>query len=163
METLAAPKTVKQALDAIAREHATPETYMDAAKKTLEQATAFVREKGLLTLPTRSNLQVIETPEFLRGIYGVGGFNAAPALQPELGAFYWITPIPKTWAKERIESKLREYNNYGMQELTFTRRCPATTCSSRSPTTCSRRPGACCAACSATDRTSRAGASTCSS
>jgi uncharacterized protein (DUF885 family) len=51
MEALAAPKTVKQALDAIAREHATPETYMDAAKKTLEQATAFVRDKGLLTLP----------------------------------------------------------------------------------------------------------------
>ena len=119
METLAAPQTVKQALDAIAREHATPETYIDAAKKTLEQATAFVRDKGLLTLPTRSNLQVIETPEFLRGIYGVGGFNPAPALQPELGAFYWITPIPKTWAKERIESKLREYNNYGLQELTI--------------------------------------------
>jgi uncharacterized protein (DUF885 family) len=119
METLAAPKTVKEALDVIAREHATRETYIDAAKKTLEQATAFVREKGLLTLPTRSNLQVIETPEFLRGIYGVGGFNPAPALQPELGAFYWITPIPKTWAKERVESKLREYNNYGMQELTI--------------------------------------------
>ena len=119
MEKLAAPKTVKQALDEIARHHATPDTYMASAKKTLEQATAFVREKGLLTLPTRSNLQVIDTPEFMRGIYGVGGFNAAPALQPELGAFYWITPIPKTWPKERIESKLREYNDYGMQELTI--------------------------------------------
>ena len=119
MEKLAAPKTVKEALDVIAREHATRETYIDAAKKTLEQATAFVREKGLLTLPTRSNLQVIETPEFLRGIYGVGGFNPAPPLQPELGAFYWITPIPATWPKERVESKLREYNNYGMQELTI--------------------------------------------
>lgn len=119
MEKLAAPKTVKEALDVIAREHATRETYIDAAKKTLEQATAFVREKQLLTLPTRANLQVIETPEFLRGIYGVGGFNPAPPLQPELGAFYWITPIPATWPKERVESKLREYNNYGMQELTI--------------------------------------------
>src|SRR5438477_519732 len=54
----------------------------------------------------------------MRGIYAVGGFNAAPPLQPELGAFYWITPIPKNWSKDRVESKLREYNNYGLQHLT---------------------------------------------
>jgi uncharacterized protein (DUF885 family) len=119
MATLAAPKTVKQALDEIARKHATPDTYMAEAKKTLEQATEFVRDKGFVTLPARANLQVIDTPEFMRGIYAVGGFNAAPPLEPQLGAFYWITPIPKTWPKDRIESKLREYNNYGLQELTI--------------------------------------------
>jgi len=119
MAAIAAPRTVKQALDDIATHHATPETYMAEARKTLEQATMFVREKGLVTLPPRSNLQVIDTPEFMRGIYGVGGFNSAPPLQPELGAFYWVTPIPKTWPKARIESKLREYNQYGMQQLTI--------------------------------------------
>jgi uncharacterized protein (DUF885 family) len=119
MVKLAAPRTVKQALDDIARQHATPEGYMDAARKTLDEATAFVRDKGLLTLPARSNLKVIETPEFMSGIFGVGGFNPAPALQPELGAFYWVTPIPKNWPKDRVESKLREYNTYGMQELTI--------------------------------------------
>jgi uncharacterized protein (DUF885 family) len=55
----------------------------------------------------------------MRGIYAVGGFNPAPALEPQLGAFYWITPIPSSWPKERIESKLREYNSYGLQELTI--------------------------------------------
>ncbi len=119
MAKLAAPKTVKQALNDIAQQHATPDTYLAAARKTLEQATEFVRQKGLVTLPTHGNLQVIETPEFMRGIYGVGGFNAAPALEPDLGAFYWITPIPKNWPKDRIESKLREYNNFGLQELTI--------------------------------------------
>src|SRR4029450_7145165 len=119
MAKLAAPRTVKQALDEVARQHATPQTYMAEAKKTLAQATAFVRDKSLLTLPTRSNLAVIDTPEFMRGIYAVGGFNPAPPLQPELGAFYWITPIPKTWPVDRIESKLREYNNYGLQHLTI--------------------------------------------
>jgi uncharacterized protein (DUF885 family) len=119
MAKLAAPKTIKQALDHIAEQHATPDSYMSEAKKTLEQATAFVREKGLVTLPARANLQVIETPQFMRGIYAVGGFDAAPPLEPQLGAFYWITPIPKNWPRDRIESKLREYNNYGLQELTI--------------------------------------------
>ena len=118
LERLAAPKTPKQALDDVARQHATAETYMEEAKRTLQQATAFMHEKNLVTLPPRSNLEVIETPEFMRGIYAVGGFNAAPPLQPELGAFYWITPIPKNWSADRIESKLREYNNYGLQHLT---------------------------------------------
>ena len=118
MQKLAAPKTVEQALNEIAQQHATPETYLDEARKDLAEATAFVKEKGLLTLPTRANLgtnlSVTETPEFIRGIYAVGGFSPAPALEPQLGAFYWVTPIPKTWTKDRVESKLREYNRYGM-------------------------------------------------
>jgi uncharacterized protein (DUF885 family) len=119
MERLAAPITVKQALAEIASHHAAPDTYMAEARKTLDEATTFVREKGLVTLPGRGNLQIIETPEFLRGIYAVGGFNAAPALQPQLGAFFWITPIPRTWPRDRVESKLREYNDYGLRELTI--------------------------------------------
>ena len=70
-------------------------------------------------LPGRDNLQLIETPAYMRGVYGVGGFNPAPPLQPELGAFYWLTPIPSTWPKERVESKLREYNDYGLRILTI--------------------------------------------
>ena len=119
MAKLAAPQTIQQALDAAARQHPTRETYISKAKEMLAQATAFVQQKDLLMLSGRSNLQVVETPEFLRGIYGVGGFNPAPALEPELGAFYWITPIPKSWSAARAESKLREYNDYGLQELTI--------------------------------------------
>jgi uncharacterized protein (DUF885 family) len=119
MIELAAPHTVKEALDKIAQQHATPEAFMDQARKTLQEATQFVREKHLLTLPARSNLQVIPTPEFMRGVYSVAGFAQAPALEPQLGAFYWVTPIPSDWPKDRIESKLREYNNYGLQEITI--------------------------------------------
>ncbi len=119
MAKLAAPRTVKEALDKIALQQATPATYMDQARKDLDEATAFVREKHLVTLPSRSNLQVIPTPEFMRGIYSVAGFNPAPALEPQLGAFYWVTPIPPDWPKERIESKLREYNRFGMMEITI--------------------------------------------
>ncbi|MFT3906206.1 MAG: DUF885 domain-containing protein [Steroidobacteraceae bacterium] len=119
MEKLAAPQGVKEALDTIAAQHSTPASYMDDARRDLASATAFVRERDLLTLPDTRNLQVIETPAFMRGIYGVGGFNPAPALEPQLGAFYWITPIPASWPAERVESKLREYNRFGLEHLTI--------------------------------------------
>jgi len=118
MVQLAAPKTVEQALADVALQHATPRTYMSAAKQTLAAATDFVKLKDLVSLPPNSNLQVIETPMFMRGVYGVGGFDQAPALEPKLGAFYWVTPIPDSWPQSRIDSKLREYNDSGLAHLT---------------------------------------------
>jgi len=110
---------IGEVLAKIAERHSTRESYMDDARQDLAEARAFVEEKRLLTLPARENLQVIPTPEFMRGIYSVGGFSAAPALEPQLGAFYWITPIPADWPKERVESKLREYNYYKLKLLTI--------------------------------------------
>jgi uncharacterized protein (DUF885 family) len=115
---LAAPKSAADALAEVARQHATAATYIPSAKQALAAATAFVKSKDLLTLPPNANLEVIETPVFMRGVYGVGGFNPAPALEPKLGAFFWVTPIPSTWPQSRIDSKLREYNESGMQHLT---------------------------------------------
>jgi uncharacterized protein (DUF885 family) len=112
-------QVIGEVLDKIAERHSTPQSYMDDARKDLEEARAFVQAKGLLTLPPRANLQVIPTPEFMRGIYSVGGFSSAPALEPQLGAFYWITPIPPEWPRERAESKLREYNFYKLKLLTI--------------------------------------------
>ena len=110
---------IGEVLAKIAERHSTRESYMEDARKDLEEARAFVQAKHLLTLPPRSNLQVIPTPEFMRGIYAVGGFNPAPALEPQLGAFYWVTPIPDSWPAARVDSKLREYNFYKLKLLTI--------------------------------------------
>jgi len=119
MAKLAAPRSIREALDALASQHTTPDHFMEQAGKDLELATAFVRQKQLVTFPSRNNLQVIPTPEFMRGTYSVAGFNPAPAFEPQLGAFYWVTPIPADWPKQRVESKLREYNRYGMMQITI--------------------------------------------
>lgn len=112
-----AGQTIREVLDHIAQDHSTPAGYSDDARRDLEEARSFAQQKNLLTLPKGSNLQVIPTPEFERGIYGVGGFNPAPVLEPQLGAFFWITPIPPDWPKARVESKLREYNFYTLKLL----------------------------------------------
>ena len=112
-------KVVGEVLAHIAERHSTRDSYLDDARKYLEEARAFVQEKHLLTLPAQSNLQVIPTPEFERSVYATGGFVSAPPLEPRLGAFYWITPIPKEWSDEQAESKLREYNEFMLRLVTL--------------------------------------------
>jgi uncharacterized protein (DUF885 family) len=104
-------------LSQIAREHTTPDKFFDQAKNDYERATAFVEEHHLLTLPRLDNMQVVPTPEFMRGVYGVAGFQPAPPLEPHLGAFFWITPIDAGMPKADVESKLREYNRYGLETV----------------------------------------------
>lgn len=110
---------IGEVLKKIADRHSTRESYMDDARKDLDEARAFVQEHRLVTLPAQSNLQVIPTPEFERGVYATGGFSPAPALEPQLGAFYWITPIPPEWTAEQADSKLREYNEFMLRLLTM--------------------------------------------
>jgi hypothetical protein len=110
---------IGEVLASIASRHSTPESLLDDIRRNIEESRAFVQRKALLTLPPGRNLQVAPTPAFLRRFDFVSVVQAAPALQPQLGAFYWITPISPDWPKERAESKLREYNFYRLKALTL--------------------------------------------
>ena len=112
---------IGETLKKMGEKHPTPEGYMDEARKALNETRTYLKSHTdqLVKDPPRDNLQVIETPVFMRGSYGVGGFNPAPPMEPQLGAFYWVTPIAKDWPQERVESKLREYSDYGLRILTI--------------------------------------------
>ncbi|MGA8597078.1 MAG: DUF885 domain-containing protein [Bryobacteraceae bacterium] len=108
---------VSAVLGKIALDHTTPDKFFDVAKADVAQATQFVRAHRLLMLPGLNNLQVVPTPEFMRGVYGVAGFQPAPPLEPSLGAFFWITPFDPAMPKADVESKLREYNKWGLETI----------------------------------------------
>jgi uncharacterized protein (DUF885 family) len=112
-------RVIREVLDKIAEEHPERNALLDEARQNLEELRRFLREKDFVSLPARDNLTVIETPIFIRSAFGVGGFAAAPALEPSLGAYYWVTPIPAGWPAVRAESKLREYNRYTFKILSI--------------------------------------------
>lgn len=105
-------RVIREVLDKIAEEHPDRNALLDEARQNLDELRRFLKEKDFLTMPARDNLTVIETPIFIRSAYPLGGFAPAPALEPGLGAYYWVTPIPADWPAERAESKLRENNRY---------------------------------------------------
>jgi uncharacterized protein (DUF885 family) len=110
---------VSETLARIGAEHANRDSLLQAAKGDVEALTKVLRDQRTVSLDSFPNLQVIPTPEFMRGSYGVAGAVFAPPLNPNLATFFWVTPIPAAWTTERADSKLREYNTYKMLDLTM--------------------------------------------
>jgi uncharacterized protein (DUF885 family) len=108
---------IGEVLASISSRHSTPESLLDDVRRDIEESREFVQQKNLLTLSASRNLQVGPTPAFLRPFDFASAFQVAPALQPHLGAFYWVTPISPDWPRERAESKLREYNFHRLKLL----------------------------------------------
>jgi len=110
---------VGEVMARIGAEHANRDSLVEQGMKDVAELEKVVIDKKLLSLADFSNLRVIPTPPFMRGIYGVAGAVFAPALEPNLSTFYWVTPIPSEWTAARAESKMREYNRYQMLRLTM--------------------------------------------
>jgi uncharacterized protein (DUF885 family) len=110
---------VGEVLAKIGQEHTNRDSLVEVGQRTVADLEKFVVDQRVLSQTDFSNLKVIPTPVFERGSYGVGGAVFAPALQPNLSAFYWVTPVPKEWPAARAEAKLREYNRYKMLSLTI--------------------------------------------
>jgi uncharacterized protein (DUF885 family) len=86
------------------------------ASKDLAEATAFVRAKGLVTVPDEP-IDVTPTPAYARGV-AVASCNPPGALEKNGKTFFYISPTPADWKPERVESFFREYNDDMLQELT---------------------------------------------
>jgi uncharacterized protein (DUF885 family) len=112
-------KIIAAVLNKISDEHPQRDQLIDAVKADLEGIKQFIREKRIVSLGSRDNLKVIPTPEFMRGSYSVAGFHSAPPLEPTAEAQYWVTPIDPKMPEAKVESKLREYNDYTLKWLTI--------------------------------------------
>ncbi len=105
---------VRGVLDAIAAEHGEPGSLLDDARAEVGRIEAFVRERGLISLPDEP-LEITWTPTFMRA-YG-GAFLSPPGpLEVGQRSYFWITPPADDWPPERLESFLREDNDR-MQRL----------------------------------------------
>jgi uncharacterized protein (DUF885 family) len=110
---------ISEVLRKISDEHPRPGQLQQTIEADLESIKQFIREKKIVSLGTRDNLKVMPTPLFERGIYSVAGFHSAPPLEPQAEAEYWVTPIDPKMPADKVESKLREYNNYTLEWLSI--------------------------------------------
>ncbi len=114
---------VTEVIGEVSKRHSTPDRMLEDCRGWIGKIKDFIREADLITLPPESDNFVIErTPAFLDGM-AVAFFNPAPAFEPHLKKSYWISSIPKSGDEatdaHRVASYLREYNDYGLQNLSI--------------------------------------------
>jgi uncharacterized protein (DUF885 family) len=109
-------KVTAAVLSKLAEQHPDDGTVVDFAKKVVAEATAFVKQHDLVTIPNVP-LDVIAMPEFKRGV-AIAYCDAPGPLEKNGKTFFAVAPTPKEWSKERKESFFREYNNYMIRDLT---------------------------------------------
>jgi len=81
---------------------------VDAARQALADATAFVKQKDLVTVPD-DPVKIILMPEFQRGV-AVAYCDSPGPLDKGLDTYFAISPIPDDWSDAQATSFLREYN-----------------------------------------------------
>jgi uncharacterized protein (DUF885 family) len=108
---------IKAVLDRLAETRPTNETIVDLAKQTLEATTAFVSDRGFISVPDEP-VEIIVMPEFQRGV-AVAYCDSPGPFEKEGRTFYAISPTPGDWSDQRVESFFKEYNNYMLENLTI--------------------------------------------
>jgi uncharacterized protein (DUF885 family) len=109
-------KVTAAALAKLAEQHPDDTTIVDYAKKIVTEATDFVKQRDLVTVPNVP-LDVIAMPEFKRGV-AIAYCDAPGPLDKTGRTFFAVASTPKDWSTERRESFFREYNNYMIRDLT---------------------------------------------
>jgi len=108
---------IRAALEDAYKELPPPNGIVAVAKQQLQQAIDFVVEKNIVTMPDEP-VEIINMPEFQRGVT-IAYLDAPGPLDKEQPAFYAVAPLPEDWTEEQIQSFLREYNIYSIQDLTI--------------------------------------------
>jgi uncharacterized protein (DUF885 family) len=107
---------VAAVLKAVSDDRPTDKTIVAEAKKTLDEATAFVKAHDLVRLPDEP-CAIIEMPEYRRGV-AIAYCDSSGPLEPKPETFYAIAPTPQGWSPKRVESFYREYNRSMLLNLT---------------------------------------------
>ena len=90
--------------------HPTAEGLVDAYRTEVARARAFLVETGAVPLPPGDDLQVVETPPFLRSTV-TAAYDRPPPFDPVTRGFFFVTPVDASLPKKRQEELLREHDH----------------------------------------------------
>lgn len=118
--------------------HPDADELIDAYKKEVARARAFLVEKDAVAFPPGDDLEVIETPTFMRSTV-TAAYDQPPPFDAQMTkGFFFVTPVDKSLPKKKQEEMLREndwadivdtsvheaYPGHHLQ-LSFARRSPS--------------------------------------
>jgi len=110
-------RAIKAALELAYADRPKRDAVLDTARASLVDATQFVREKNIVTVPDEP-LEIIVMPEFQQGV-ALAYCDSPGPLEAGQKTFYAVSPIPTQWTRAQTDSFLREYNTRSIHNLTI--------------------------------------------
>lgn len=106
---------IKQVIDKISLKHTTADAFQSTIEKQLPELVEFIKKKDLIYIDPTKPLVVRKEPGYMAGVAGAS--ISAPGPYDKGGNTYYNVGSMSGWSKERVESYLREYNDYILQIL----------------------------------------------
>jgi uncharacterized protein (DUF885 family) len=92
--------------------HPSADELLDAYKKEVARARAYLVEKDAVSFPPGDDLEVIDTPPFMRSTV-TAAYDQPPPFDAQVSkGFFFVTPVDKALPKAKQEEMLRE-NDWG--------------------------------------------------
>jgi uncharacterized protein (DUF885 family) len=91
--------------------HPTVDGLLDAYRREVTRARTFLQEKDAVEFPPGDDLEVIDTPPFLRSTV-TAAYDQPPPFDANTKGFFFVTPIDRALSKAKQEEMLRE-NDHG--------------------------------------------------
>ncbi|WP_194895241.1 DUF885 domain-containing protein [Catenulispora pinisilvae] len=107
---------VRRVLDRLAESHPDNDSILEYGRQALLKQFAFVREHDLVTVYP-DPYEVAAMPEVHRGVAVAYCDPPGPLESADVQTILAISPTPRDWTPERVESFFREYNFHMLHNL----------------------------------------------
>jgi uncharacterized protein (DUF885 family) len=101
--------SLQEVLDRLGSTHVAPEALLPTTAQLLDGVKAFVRERGLLTIPDGPPLRVMETPPFMRATTSAAMDTAGPFETAGTDAYFYVTLPNPAWTAAERESYMAQW------------------------------------------------------
>lgn len=108
-------RVIHEALELANGERIEAAQLLPEIRRAVQECEDFTRAHNLITLPDEP-LDVIEVPEFMRGV-AVANCSCPGPYERHLKTYYMASPPPTSWTPAQVESFLREYNCWMLRNL----------------------------------------------
>ncbi len=110
--TIAGTDDWAQVLEGLNADHPpTPEAMLAAYAEWTERARAFLRERGLVTLPAGEECRVVPSPPFQRPVLAVASYQSPPAFSPSLRGHFFVPFPPDGASADEVRKRLSNNNH----------------------------------------------------
>ncbi|MBI2845466.1 MAG: DUF885 domain-containing protein, partial [Chloroflexi bacterium] len=99
-------KSLKEVLADLGQDHPTPESLLDVYRQEMTRAKDFALEKGLVTLPGKEELEIVETPPSFWSTVPYAMYMSPAPFEKEQKGVFFVTPINPQASPEQKQQQL---------------------------------------------------------